>query len=147
MDGRGDVDRPHVVVAVAHRGMRALIVDLLGRDHGCWTVSAIDGVAGLRAAVTSRPDVVVVDAADFGCCCGGRLGSFELDRVVVIGPEPDPAYRRAVLERGAGAWLSRENVAEELRAALRVSLGCTNGRSPPPEDSAPLPLPEMERPR
>ena len=127
--GPGDVcpvsaGRPQVVVAVAHRAMRALIVDLLAAEHGCWAVSAVAGMAGLVGAITTQPDLVVVDAADFAACCCGLLGSFPLDRVVVIGPEPDPAYRRATLDRGAGAWLSRDLVADELSAALRLALDC-----------------------
>ena len=123
--------RPHVVVAVAHRAMRSLIVDLLdrdrdhGRDHGRWVVSAVDSVSELGDAASSHPDLVIVDTADFaGCCC--RLpASFALDRVVVIGPEPDPAYRQAALNRGAGGWLSRECVAEELCDALCSALACS----------------------
>ena len=142
------VDPTQVVVAIAHRAMRALIVDLLKCDHGCWTVSAIDGVAGLSAAVTSQPDVVVVDAADFERCCTGLLGSFELARIVVIGPEPDPSYRQAVLDRGAGGWLSREHVAEELIAALRLALGSSHSRGPPrPQevDGQAAHAPELEK--
>ena len=122
--------RPQVVVAVAHRAMRALIVDLLAAEHGCWAVSAVAGMAGLVGAITTQPDLVVVDAADFAACCCGLLGSFPLDRVVVIGPEPDPAYRRATLDRGAGAWLSRDLVADELSAALRLALDCSHGPVP-----------------
>jgi DNA-binding NarL/FixJ family response regulator len=133
-DGEG----PQVVVAVAHRAMRTLIVILLERDHDCWAVSAIDGLNGLSAAATSQPAAVIVDAADFERCCTElRRCCFELPRVVVIGPEPDPAYRRAVLNRGAGAWLSREHVAEELPAVLRASLDCTRGSDPPRAGPAP----------
>ena len=125
--------RPHVVVAVAHRAMRSLIVDLLDRDrnrdsgldHGRWVVSAVDSMSELGDAASSHPDLVIVDTADFaGCCC--RLpASFALDRVVVIGPEPDPAYRQAALKLGAGGWLSRDCVAEDLCDALCSALACS----------------------
>ena len=121
--------RPHVVVAVAHRAMRSLIVDLLDRDrdrdHGRWVVSAVDSVSELGDAASSHPDLVIVDTADFAGCCCHLPPSFALDRIVVIGPEPDPAYRQAALNRGAGGWLSRECVAEELCDALCSALVCS----------------------
>lgn len=122
--------RPQVAVAVAHRAMRTLIVDLLA--HGDrWAVSAVDGVAGLGDAVSALPDLAVVDAADVKACRLGVLGSLALGRVVVIGPEPDPAYRRAVLDQGVGGWVTRDSVAEELSSALSLALGCPHSRAPP----------------
>ena len=123
--------RPHVVVAVTHHAMRSLIVDLLDRDHdhdhdhGRWVVSAVDSVSELGDAASSHPDLVIVDTADFAGCCCHLPPSFALDRIVVIGPEPDPAYRQAALNRGAGGWLSRECVAEELCDALCSALACS----------------------
>ena len=116
---------PHVVVAVAHRAMRSLIVDLLDRDRGRWVVSAVDSMSELGDAASSHPDLVIVDTADFAGCCCYLPPSFALDRIVVIGPEPDPAYRQAALNRGAGGWLSRECVAEELCDALCSALVCS----------------------
>ncbi len=116
--------RLHVVLVVAHEAMRALIVDLLNLDGGHWVVSAVDGVAALGDDVSSHPDLVVIDTADFAGCCRRLPASFPLGRVIVIGPEPDPAYRQAALHRGAGAWLSRECVAEELCDALCSSHAC-----------------------
>ena len=114
----------HVAVAIAHSAMHRLVVDLLDRDHGRWVVSAVDDVSDLGGADSAHPDLVIVDTADFaGCCC--RLpASFPLGRVIVIGPEPDPAYRQAALRCGAGAWLSRECVAEELCDALCSAYAC-----------------------
>jgi len=117
-------DRPHVVVAVTHRAMRELIVEFLERDHGAWAVSAVDDMSEIGDAVSSHPDLVVIDTADFAGCCRRLPESFPLGRVIVIGPEPDPAYRQAALHRGAGAWLSRECVAEELCDALCSAYAC-----------------------
>lgn len=137
-----DVERPKVVVAVGHRAMRALISDLLDLDHG-WTVFAVDGMTALAAAVAARPDVAVVDAADFAACCSGLLGGFEPDRIVVIGPEPDPSYRQAVLDRGAGGWLSRENIAEELCVVLGNCVASARCRAIRRKEAA-LPKPQIE---
>ena len=131
----------NVVLVVSHGAMRALIVDLLDLDGGHWVVSALDGVAELGDVVSSHPDLVVIDTADFAGCCRRLPASFPLGRVIVIGPEPDPAYRQAALHRGAGAWLSRECVAEELCDALCSAYACACGceagrRLPNPPESA-----------
>jgi len=124
--------RPRVVVAVAHHHMRALIVDLLARRQPGWAVSAVDGLAEVGAVLPRHPDVAVVDAADFAGCCGDRLGSFPVDRIVVIGPEPDPFYRQATLDQGAGGWISRDEVCEELGSVIGVVLGCSPRPCQPP---------------
>jgi len=103
--------------------MRALIVDLLACQQPDWYVSAVDGVAGLGAEPAWPPDIVVIDAASFFGSCDGRLGRFPVQHLVVIGPEPDPFYRQATLDRGAGAWLSRDDVSDELGPAISILLG------------------------
>ena len=108
----------HVAVAIAHPAMHRLVIDLLARDHDRWVVSAVDDVSDLGSTVSAHPDLVIADTADFAACCRRLPPSFPPGRVIVIGPEPDPGYRQAALHRGAGAWLSRECVAEELCVAL-----------------------------
>lgn len=114
--------RPQVALVVANRPMRALIVELLQRDQGCWTVAAIGSISEIDHAAPSHPDLVVVDTSDFTTVRRQLPPTFALPRVVVIGPEPDPAYRQAAVDFGAGAWLSRDCIAEELCAALRSAL-------------------------
>ena len=138
-EGAVSTGRLHVVLVVAHEAMRALIVDLLNLDGGHWVVSAVDGVAELGDVVSSHPDLVVIDTADFAGCCRRLPASFPLDRVVVIGPEPDPAYRHAALHQGAGAWLSRECVAEELCDALCSSHACACEARPAAAERLPNP--------
>ena len=123
--GNGWTGRPRVVVAVPHRAMRDFIVELLYRDRDHWAVSAVDDVSELDDSSSSHPDLVIVDTADFAGCCRRLPASMARARIVVIGPEPDPAYRGAALHCGAGAWLSRERVAEELCDALRSAHACT----------------------
>ena len=120
-----------VAVAIAHPAMHRLVVDLLDRDHDRWAVSADDDVSDLGSIVSARPDLVIVDTADFAACCRRLPASFPPGRVIVIGPEPDPAYRHAALHRGAGAWLSRECVAEELCDAMCSTAGRAQVQYPP----------------
>ena len=118
----GRAGRPRVVVAVAHRGMQRLIVELLNRDLDAWVVSAVDSVSDLDHAASPKADLLIVDTGDFPAVRRQLPPNFTLARIVVIGPEPDPAYRLAALRRGAGAWLSRDRVAEDLCGALRSVL-------------------------
>ncbi len=130
------VRAPCVAVAVTHPSMRALIVELLERVDHCGVVIAVSDPAGLPGALAETPvDLVIVDGADFPACCRERLSDFPLDRVVVIGAEPDAAYETAALRHGAGAWLAREDVGEDLQGALCQALGCSprHGTPTPPE--------------
>ena len=97
-----------------------MIAEFLERDHECWcaTPTTLDGLHG--EIERECPDVVIVDAADFPRCCRAEFGGFPAARVVVIGPEPDDAYRTAALRKGAGAWVSADAVGDELSAALRA---------------------------
>jgi DNA-binding NarL/FixJ family response regulator len=119
---------PCVGVAVEYRGVRKLIGELLDRDGGCWQICPLHAAAEMPAQVGAgtRPALVIVDAADLPRCCRDTLGPYPRGRVVVIGPEPDPAYANAALRAGAGAWLCRERIGEELGAAMRTLLGCTH---------------------
>ena len=125
--------RPHVLLVVAHRAMRALIVELLQRDHACWTVSAIDSVSEIDHT-SSHLDLVIVDTADFATVRRQLPPTFSLARVVVIGPEPDPAYRHAAIHFGAGAWLSRDCIADELCATLCSAIACAYESYPAPTE-------------
>ena len=140
--------RPHVVVIVAHRATRDFIVELLSRDEGCWSVTAVDTVSELDNIGSSSPGLVIVDTADFAACCRELPETFARARVVVIGPEPDPAYRHAALHGGAAAWLSREHIAEELCDALRLTHAATTPRwaygSPRATGTTSAPAPQPE---
>jgi hypothetical protein len=128
---------PTVLVAIEHRALRELTVELLERDNGCWDVRSLAERALLnRALDTSAPDLVVLDAVDFPSCCRDALADYPRRRVIVIGPEPDVAYERAARSAGAGAWLSRDRIAEDLGSGMRAALGCV-----------PAPCPTQEGPR
>lgn len=116
---------PVVLDAIRHPVMRRWSDELLAAEPGCWTVAQPEaGEMLVNAIARTEPDVVVVDTVDFPACCLAALDAFPRGRVVVIGPEPDPAYRRAALAQGAAAWVSRDHVGDELGAAVRTALGC-----------------------
>ncbi len=129
--GRACADTCCVAVAVTHARMRAMIIDLLDREPCCWSAIAASGPAGLSSVLAEAPvDLVVVDGADFPTCCRD-LSGVALDHVVVIGAQPDQAYEAAALAQGAGAWLPRDRVGEDLPGALNDVLARTHAHNTP----------------
>lgn len=123
--------RPRVLVALTHPMMRRFTLELLDRDHACWSAEALDGDDVLRAVQCQRPDLVILDASAFSACHCAEGCDFPWGRMVVVGPERDLDYRAVVLGHGAGGWVARDDVAEQLSAAMRAALGCTHSVCPP----------------
>lgn len=132
---------PVVLVALHHPVMRRWTEELLESEHGCWDVmQMVDGELLGEAIARIRPDLVVVDESDFPACCQAALDRMRPERVMVIGPEPDTAYQRFAFANGAGGWVSRDHVGEELSSAMRAALGCRHDPCPPTRPSAAAPL-------
>ena len=123
---------PRVLLVMRHPTMLRLTRRLLETEFGCWV--GTEALAGepLAAAIDEvRPDLLVIDAGDFPACCRSALDHIDRNRVIVIGPEPDPAYRAVAIAQGAGAWISRDRVGDELSSAMRQVLGCVHDPCPP----------------
>jgi len=104
-----------VLVAMSHPTMRALTCELLEGEGRCRVTGVVGSDPALADAVgRERPDLVVLDTARFPDGCRQALGRFPFDQVIVIGPEPRHAYRRAALAAGAGAWVARDRLADDL---------------------------------
>ncbi len=128
---------PVVLVALRHPVMRRWTEELLATEHGCWEVARMDGGELLVDAIARiRPDLVVVDDGDFPSCCQAALDRMPPERVMVVGPEPDTAYRSLALANGAGGWVCREQVGDDLSSAMRAALGCHHDPCPPGESPA-----------
>lgn len=120
------------VVAVAHHGLRQLIVELLRRDHTSWQICALASRHELAATVAkAEPDLVILDIGDFARFCDESLPALLRRKVVVIGPEPDQDYKRAALAAGAGSWLPLDRVAEDLGGAICRVLDCSHNPTQP----------------
>jgi DNA-binding NarL/FixJ family response regulator len=127
---------PRVLVAVRHSVMRRYAAELLSRECGCWASSDVAANEMLPGAIERfQPDLLVVDVGDFPACCQAAIDSFPRDRVVVIGPEPDPSYGAVALAKGAAACVTRDNVGEELVPAMRSVLGCRHDHCPPSSEA------------
>ena len=122
---------PRVLVAIRHPAMRAFTLELIRREHHCWRATALeDGELLVDALPRLNPDVLVVDDGDFPSCCQAAIAAFPPSRVVVLGTEPDHAYRADAFRKGAGAWVAREDVGEQLGPVMRQVLGCRHGPCP-----------------
>ena len=127
--------QPRVLLAMRHPTMVRLTRQLIDREFGCWVATEMPDDVPLAAAVDRlAPDLVVLDAQDFPRCCRATLGKIAAGNVIVVSPEPDPTYQSAALAAGAGAWISRDHVGDELPAAMRHVLGCLHDPCPRPQE-------------
>lgn len=137
---------PVVLVSLRHTMMRRWTEELLSTQHNCWEVAHMDEDELLVEAIARiRPDLVVVDGSEFPVCCQAARHRVPPEHVVVVGPEPDTAYRTAALANGAAGWVCRDDVADELSTAMRTALGCRHGPCPPAEPQTEQPDPHPRR--
>jgi DNA-binding NarL/FixJ family response regulator len=116
---------PRVLVVMRHPAMLRFTRQLLERECECWVATEVrSGPSLARALDELTPDLLVIDAADFPSCCLAALDHIPRERVIVIGPELDKAYRAVALANGAGGWLAREEVADKLSGEMHRVLGC-----------------------
>ena len=113
--------RPCVLIAIAHPVMRRLVCELLNREQDGWAVILLDDDLA-TALLAFRPDLVVLDSADLPRFGSDGLIGFPKKRIVVVGPEPDVDYRNVSAGRGAGAWVARDELADDLAPAMRRAL-------------------------
>lgn len=137
---------PRVLVAIRHPTMCRYTAELLARECGCWAATETGGSEMLTDALLRvHPDLLVVDDGDFPACCRTALESFPPERVVVVGREPDPSYRSAALHEGAGAWVARDRMADDLVPAMRAALGCRHDAIGTSVEIAPADLTGVDR--
>ena len=110
-----------MLIAITHPVMRRLILELLNREQGSWAASLLDDDLA-PAILALRPDLVILDSADLRHFGSDGLIGFSRKQIVVVGPEPDVAYLNAALGRGAGAWVARDELADQLGPAMRRAL-------------------------
>ena len=123
---------PRVLVAMRHPAMLRFTRELVERERGYWVAPEVrNGPVLTRALADVMPDLLVIDAADFPSSCLAALEHIPRDRVIVIGPEPDDAYRDAAFANGAGGWLARDEVGDKLGSEMRRVLGCRHDPCPP----------------
>ncbi len=109
--------RPCVLIAIAHPVMRRLIVELLNREQDRWAVILLDDDLA-TALLAFRPDLVILDRADLRRFGSDALIGFPKKRIVVVGPEPDVDCRYVMGGQGVGAWIARDELADDLAPAM-----------------------------
>lgn len=95
------------------------------RANGFTVLTADDGEAGLNAAATQRPDVIVMDVSMprmDGITAIRRLKADQRSRsipVILLTGYPERAIREGGLEAGAAAFLTKPCLPEDLEANVR----------------------------
>jgi DNA-binding NarL/FixJ family response regulator len=123
---RQAADVNHVVlVAMSHPTMRARTCAVLACSCGCRVVGVTGDDASVADAIARyHPDLVVLDTGVFPGRYASALHRFPVGRAVVVGPEPDDSYREAALSGGAGGWIPRDGVGDDLGAEVCRVLAC-----------------------
>ena len=129
---RGCGLHPCVLIAIAHPVMRRLIRELLNRENDGWAAILLDTDLA-TALLAFRPDLLVLDSVDLSRFGSDGLDGFPKSRIVVVGPEADVDYRNVTAGRGAGAWVARDELADDLAPAMRRVLA--KQTAPPPNGS------------
>ena len=95
---------PRVLVVMQHPTMLRFTREILEREFGCWVATEMHAGNLLAAAlVRLMPDLLVIDVADFPASRFAALAHFPPERIIVIGPEPDSAYREVALAMASKA--------------------------------------------
>jgi len=119
------------LVAIDHPTMRALTGELLERDGSCRVTGLEADDRALAAAIDNDdPDLVILATGEFPGCCPTALERWPAARVIVIGPEAGDSYRAVAQAAGAGAWVARERIGDDLlREVWRLVRSCPPARS------------------
>ncbi|MBI2705524.1 MAG: response regulator transcription factor [Actinobacteria bacterium] len=114
------IEAPRIVVAVVHPTMRRYICDLIEQGCQCWIATSGPDPDELQQTVLAlRPDVVVLEAAQFPASYPRIVEVVPASRIVVIGRYADEAYRDAAMAAGAGDWISRDELSSRLAPVVQ----------------------------
>lgn len=113
-----------VLVVDDHQMFTESLVRLLDEDPEITVVGAeTTAAAGIAEAVSSRPDVVVLDFqlpdSDGASTTVALRRQLEDVKVIVVSGSNRPGARRASLEAGADAWIRKTSAAADLVEAVR----------------------------
>jgi two-component system response regulator CpxR len=139
-------DASHVILMVDDDAeLCALVVEYLG-GHGCRVVTEHEGSSGLRAAIMSRPDLVILDVmlpVIDGFEVLRQLRTRSTVPVIMLTARVEEADRVRGFGEGADDYLVKPFAAAELLGRVRAVLRRTAGSPAPlpsPVHSGPLRL-------
>lgn len=129
-----------VILADRHYGLAEGVRGLLGSVFDA-VIMVSDETSLLESAERMQPSVVVVDMSLVGCARLDWLGRLRARcpaiKIIIISVHDEATVRRAMLDRGADAFVLKRNLATDLLAAVdAVRLG---HRFPEPEVVCPQP--------
>jgi DNA-binding NarL/FixJ family response regulator len=108
---------PRYLVAMSHPTTRRYVCDLIEQHCRCWIATTSPEAGPLSNALDDLyPDALIIEAATL-TQAAPEIGE-RATHIVVIGPQPDPAYSDLAIEAGADAWVARDRLSTELLPAL-----------------------------
>ena len=121
---RNEMKNPRLLIVDDHeifrRGLRALL-----EPSAEWQIcgEAVDGVDAVEQCKSLKPDIVVLDVSmpRLNGLEAARLIKKEIPKpqIVIITQHDSPQIRKAALEAGAQAFVTKSSVGSELVSALR----------------------------
>lgn len=126
-----DDDTTDVVIVVAHDALRTLLVEHVARRRPSWRIHASADSREALASLEGRPpDLAIVAAGDVARCCRATFDALPPERVIVIVPEPDPAYQGAARDAGLAGSLPADRLSDDLLPLAVRALGALRGGAP-----------------
>lgn len=116
----------HILVVEDAEDIRLLMVDLL-ELMGHRVTEVADGLAGVKAAMSEKPDLIMLDLMMPGASGNSALkflrGTPEIAHIPVLVVSAHSDVRQIAKSLGADAWLSKPVEIKQLRAEIEKLLG------------------------
>ncbi len=116
----------HILVVEDAEDIRLLMVDLL-ESMGHRVTEVADGLAGVKAAMSEKPDLIMLDLMMPGASGNSALkflrGTPEIAHIPVLVVSAHSDVRQIAKSLGADAWLSKPVEIKQLRAEIEKLLG------------------------
>lgn len=142
-----NADRPaRIAVVEDDRDLRELTVEFL-QDQGYATLGFESAEAFYRHIAANQVDVVVLDIGlpgEDGLSVARHLGSLPHMRIIIVSARVSEADRRAGLLAGAGRYLIKPIILEELALGVQAELArIAAGRTRPAQTAVAAPAPDL----
>jgi DNA-binding response OmpR family regulator len=140
-------DRPaRIAVVEDDRDLRELTVEFL-QDQGYATLGFESAEAFYRHIAANQVDVVVLDIGlpgEDGLSVARHVGSLPHMRIIIVSARVSEADRRAGLLAGAGRYLIKPIILEELALGVQAELArIAAGRTMPAQTAVATPVPDV----